>query len=73
VPGGGYNYIVNGNMVGGFALVAFPSNWGKSGVMTFVVNQQGKVYEKNLGSDTTKIAQKMKLYNPNKTWMPVED
>ena len=73
VPGGGYNYIVNGNMVGGFAMVAFPSNWGTSGVMTFVVNQQGKVYEKNLGLDTTKIAQKMKFYNPNKTWMPVKD
>ena len=73
VPGSGYNYIVNGNMVGGFAMVAFPSNWGTSGVMTFVVNQQGKVYEKNLGPDTTKIAQKMKLYNPNKTWSPVKD
>jgi hypothetical protein len=73
VPGGGYNYIVNGNMVGGFAMVAFPSNWGTSGVMTFVVNQQGKVYEKNLGPDTTKITQKMKLYNPNKTWIPVKD
>jgi hypothetical protein len=73
VPGGGYNYIVNGNMVAGFAMVAFPSNWGKSGVMTFVVNQQGKVYEKNLGPDTAKIAQKMKLYNPDKTWTPVKE
>lgn len=72
-PGGGYNYIANGNMVGGFALVAFPSNWGKSGVMTFIVNQQGKVYEKNLGPDTAKIAQKMSLYNPDKTWMPVKE
>jgi len=73
VPGGGYNYITNGNMVGGFGMVAFPSNWGKSGVMTFVVNQQGKVYEKNLGQDTTKIAQKMKLYNPDKTWKSVKE
>jgi hypothetical protein len=73
VPGGGYNYIVNGNMVGGFAMVAFPSNWGKSGVMTFVVNQQGKVYEKNLGIDTEKIVQKMKVYNPDKTWEPVKE
>lgn len=73
VPGGGYNYITNGNMVGGFAMVAFPSNWGKSGVMTFVVNQQGKVYEKNLGQDTAKIAQKMKLCNPDKTWKPVKE
>ena len=73
VPGGKYNYIVNGNMVGGFALVAFPSNWGTSGVMTFIVNQQGKVYQKNLGPDTMRIAQKMKLYNPDKTWTPVKE
>ncbi len=67
-PGGKYNYIVNGNMVGGFALVAFPSNWGKSGVMTFIVNQQGKVYQKNLGADTAKIAQQMPSFDPDKTW-----
>jgi hypothetical protein len=73
VPGGKYNYIVNGNMVGGFALVAFPSNWGKSGVMTFIVNQQGKVYQKNLGPGTMKIAQKMKSYNPDETWTPVKE
>ena len=73
VPGGKYNYIVNGNMVGGFALVAFPSNWGKSGVMTFIVNQQGKVYQKNLGPDTMKTAQRMKSYNPDKTWTPVKE
>jgi len=73
VPGGSYNYIINANMVGGFALVAFPSNWGKSGVMTFIVNQQGKVYQKNLGPDTLKIAQKMRSYNPDKTWTPVKE
>ena len=73
VPGGAYSYLVNGNMVGGFALLAFPANWEKSGVMTFVVNQQGKVYEKNLGPDTEKIVQKMKLYNPDKTWKPVKE
>jgi len=73
VPGGAYSYLVNGNMVGGFALLAFPANWEKSGVMTFVVNQQGKVYEKNLGPDTEKIVQKMKLYNPDKTWKSVKE
>jgi hypothetical protein len=72
-PGGKYNYIINGNMVGGFALVAFPSNWGKSGVMTFIVNQQGKVYQKNLGPNTAKVAQEMKSYNPDKSWTPVKD
>jgi hypothetical protein len=60
-------------MVGGFALVAFPANWGKSGVMTFIVNQQGKVYQKNLGQDTLKAAGNMKVYNPDKTWTPVTE
>ena len=72
-PGGKYNYIINGNMVGGFALVAFPSNWGKSGVMTFIVNQQGKVYQKNIGPNTTKIVREMKSYNPDKTWTPAKE
>jgi hypothetical protein len=72
-PGGKYNYIVNGNMVGGFALAAFPSNWGKSGVMTFIVNQQGKVYQKNLGPDTMKTAQDMKSYDPDETWTLVKE
>ncbi len=68
-PGGKYDYIINGNMVGGFALVAFPANWGKSGVMTFIVNQQGKVFQKNLGTDTLKIAQEMDTYDPDGTWI----
>ena len=72
-PGGKYNYIINGNMVGGFALIAFPSNWGKSGVMTFIVNQQGKVYQKNLGPDTLKMAQETESYDPDKTWTPVKE
>jgi hypothetical protein len=72
-PGGKYNYVINGNMVGGFALTAFPSNWGKSGVMTFIVNQQGKVYQKNLGPNTGKIAEQMKDYNPDMTWTPVKE
>jgi len=73
VPGGKYNYIINGNMVGGFALVAFPSNWGKSGVMAFIVNQQGRVYQKNLGPETAKIAEEIKSYNPDRTWTPVKE
>jgi hypothetical protein len=72
-PGGKYNYIINGNMVAGFALVAFPANWKRSGVMTFIVNQQGKVYEENLGPETTKIAQEMKSYNPDDTWTLVKE
>ncbi len=72
-PGGKYDYIINGNMVGGFALVASPSNWGKSGVMTFIVNQQGKVYQKNLGPDTLKKVQDMDTYDPDETWTPVKE
>ncbi|HWR89809.1 MAG TPA: DUF2950 domain-containing protein [Dissulfurispiraceae bacterium] len=72
-PGGKYSYVINGNMVAGFALVAFPSNWGKSGVMTFIVNQQGKVYQKNLGPETSRIAQEMTSYDPDGTWTLVKD
>jgi hypothetical protein len=72
-PGGKYNYVINGNMVAGFALVAFPANWGRSGVMTFIVNQQGKVYQKNLGPETTKIAQEMNSYNPDGNWTLVKE
>jgi hypothetical protein len=72
-PGGEYNYIINGNMVGGFALIASPSNWGKSGVMTFIVNQQGKVYQKNLGLDTLKMAPDVDTYDPDDTWTPVKE
>jgi hypothetical protein len=60
-------------MVGGFGLVAFPSNWGKSGVMAFIVNQQGKVFQKNLGPDTLKIVQEMQSYDPDETWTPVKE
>ncbi len=72
-PGGKYDYIINGNMVGGFGLIAFPSNWGKSGVMSFKVNQQGKVYQKNLGPDTLKTAREVETYDPDKTWTPVKE
>src|SRR5262245_10997039 len=67
-PGGKYDYIINGNMIGGFALVAWPAEYGDSGVMTFIVNQQGRVYQKDLGENTAKIAQKMKAYDPEPGW-----
>jgi hypothetical protein len=73
VPGGKYSYLINGNMVGGFAFVAFPSNWGKSGVMTFIVNQQGRVFQKNLGPDTPKMAQDLDTYDPDETWTLVKE
>ena len=55
-PGGKYDYIINGNMIGGFALVAWPAEYGESGIMTFIVNQQGRVYQKDLGPKTAKAA-----------------
>jgi hypothetical protein len=72
-PGGAYNYIINGNMIAGFALVAYPAVWGNSGVMTFVVNQEGRVYEKNLGARTAEIAGAMTEYNPDSTWELVRE
>ena len=67
-PGGAYNYIINGNMIGGFGLVAWPADYGDSGVMTFVVNQQRRVYQKDLGEKTDEIVNNMKAYDPDPTW-----
>lgn len=72
-PGGAYDYVVDGKMIGGFALVAYPARYGVSGVMTFSVNHQGVVYEKDLGPDTANIARAMQTYNPDATWKQVED
>jgi hypothetical protein len=71
-PGGKYNYIINGRMIGGFALVAWPAEWGNTGIMTFIVNQQGKIYQKYLGSKTVKIAKAMTAYDPDDTWTPAQ-
>jgi len=67
-PGGAYDYVVNGKMIGGFALVAYPAQFGVSGVMTFIVNHEGVVYQKDLGRDTETIARTMEAYNPDSTW-----
>jgi hypothetical protein len=67
-PGGKYNYIINGNMIGGFALIAWPADYDNSGVMTFIVNQQGKVYQKDLGEKTDSLARAVKEYDPDETW-----
>jgi hypothetical protein len=67
-PGGKYDYIINGNMIVGFALVAWPAEYGSSGVMTFVVNQQGRVYQKNLGEKSAEIVKKMSAYDPDPSW-----
>jgi hypothetical protein len=67
-PGGAYSYIVRGKMIGGFALVAYPARWGASGVMTFMCNHRGVVYEKNIGKDTVAIAERITRYNPDASW-----
>jgi len=66
--GGAFDYIVNGKMIGGFAVIAYPAEYGNSGVMTFIVNHDGVVYQKDLGEDTEKEAQAMKRFDPDKTW-----
>jgi hypothetical protein len=71
-PGGAKNYVVNEKMTAGFAFVAYPAEYRSSGVMTFMVNKSGTIYEKDLGSDTTKLAQAMTVYNPDSTWHKVE-
>jgi hypothetical protein len=72
-PGGAYDYIVIGKQIGGFAVVAYPAEYGNSGVMTFMVNHDGVVYQKDLGSNTEKIAASMKAFDPDKTWQKVEE
>ena len=67
-PGGKYDYLINGNMIGGFALVAWPADYGQSGIMTFIVNQQGRVFQKDLGTSTAKVAGKMTTYDPDPSW-----
>ena len=66
--GGTSNYLVKGNLIGGFGLVAYPAQYGNSGVMTFMVNHQGVVLEKDLGPNTTRIVGRMTSYNPDQTW-----
>ena len=67
-PGGAYSYIINGRMIAGFAMVAYPAAHGNTGVMTFIVNHNGKVYEKNLGKNTAAVAAKMTSFDPVKGW-----
>ena len=70
-PGGAYDYVVNGRMLGGFGLVAWPAQWGNTGVMTFVVNQDGEIYQKDLGPTSAKLAQAMTRFDPDATWHKV--
>jgi len=72
-PGGKHDYLINGNMIAGFAMVAWPAEYGDSGVMTFIVNQQGRVCQKDLKESTAKIVQKMTAYDPGEGWQVSAD
>jgi hypothetical protein len=71
--GGAYDYVVKGKMLLGFALVAYPAEYGNSGIMSFIVNQEGIIYEKDFGKDTTRMAEVMKIFDPDKTWKKVKE
>ncbi len=70
-PGGARSYLEGGRMTDGYALVAWPAKYGDTGVMTFIVNQDGVVYQKNLGANTNSVARAMKTYDPDTTWQKV--
>jgi hypothetical protein len=72
-PGGAMNYLVNGHLIGGFAVVAYPAEYGNSGIMTFLTNRDGVVYQRDLGDDTEKIAQSMKEFDPGPEWSKSAD
>lgn len=70
-PGGAYDYLIKGRMIGGFAVIAYPARYGVSGIMSFLVNQDGVVYERNLGKNTMAIASKTTTFNPDANWRQV--
>jgi hypothetical protein len=72
-PLGQLNFVINGAMIGGFALAAFPANYGVTGIKTFIVSYEGIVYQKDLGPDSLKKGAQMELYNPDKTWKKTDD
>ncbi len=72
-PGGAKDYVSDGKMTGGFAFIAYPAEYRSSGVMTFIVGEDGAVYREDLGHDTEAIAKAMKEYNPDSTWKKDED
>ncbi|MFO0934293.1 MAG: DUF2950 domain-containing protein [Planctomycetota bacterium] len=71
-PGGAHSYVINGNMIAGFALVAVPAEYGKTGIMTFLVSHHGKVFQKDLGEKSLDVARAMDVYDPDETWTEVK-
>jgi hypothetical protein len=72
-PGGAKSYLVDGKLTGGFALIAYPAQYHNSGVMTFIVNQDGVVYQQDLGDQTSELAAKITAYNPDSSWQPSQN
>jgi hypothetical protein len=70
--GGAIDYVVNGRMIGGFGVIAYPADYGNSGIMSFIVNHEGIVYQKDLGEDTTRIAKAISAYDPGPGWQRAE-
>ena len=70
-PGGAYDYKVNGQMLGGFAAIAWPANWGHTGIMSFMIGTDGNVYQKSLGPDTAKAAKAITRFDPDSSWTKV--
>jgi hypothetical protein len=71
-PGGAKDYVVNGKMVGGFAFVAYPAEYGNSGIMTFIINQDGVLLQKDLRTATAETATAMSEFDPHAGWSPVQ-
>jgi len=71
-PGGAYSYLINGRMIAGFALVAYPAQYGSSGVMSFIVSGNGRIYEKDLGRKSTSLGLNMTTFDPGPGWMLVD-
>ena len=72
-PGGKFSYVINGNMIAGYALLAYPDKYGSSGVMTFIVNQQGRVYQRDFGPQTADLAAAITEYDPDPAWKLVQE
>lgn len=73
IAGGQYDYVINGNMIAGYALIAWPARYGETGIKSFVVSHHGTIYEKDLGPDTAKLAEQITRFNPDKSWEEVDD
>lgn len=72
-PGGKMDYMSHGELTAGFALVAYPDRWDKSGIMTFIIGPDGKLFQRNLGEETARLAGSMKAFDPDSEWTPVPD